>query len=116
MRPEPSLTAMVDLLLSLLALALLVALVCVVLVLLGLAPYLRGVDMAERRGFSTLRWGAVSAAGPGLGLLLGLWVHRGHHDAVLYVPALLLTWSVPAVLSLLVPGQLIGGRQGAHER
>ena len=105
-----------DLLLALLSLALIVALACVVLVLLGLAPYLRGVDMAERRGFSTLRWGAVSAAGPALGLLLAFWVHRGHHDGVLYVPALLLTWAVPAVLSLLAPGQLVGGAQGAHER
>ena len=105
-----------DLLLALLSLALIVALGCVVLVLLGLAPYLRGVDMAERRGFSTLRWGAVSAAGPALGFLLVLWVRRGDHDGVLYLPALLLTWSVPAALSLLAPGQLVGGRQGAHER
>jgi hypothetical protein len=107
---------MVDLLLSLLALAVLVALACVVLVLLGVTPYLRGVDMAERRGFSTLRWGAVSAAGPVVAFLLAYWVHKGHHDGVLYVPALLLTWSVPAVLSLLAPGQLVGGSQGAHER
>ncbi len=107
---------MADLLLSLLSLALIVALGGVVLVLLGLAPYLRGVDMAERRGFSTLRWGAVSAAGPVLGFLLALWVHRGDHDGALYAPALLLTWAVPAVLSLLAPGQLVGGSQGAHER
>ena len=25
-----------------------------------IAPYLRGLDMAERRGYSTLRWGAFS--------------------------------------------------------
>jgi multisubunit Na+/H+ antiporter MnhG subunit len=107
---------MADLLLSVLSLALIVVLACVALVLLGLAPYLRGIDMAERRDFSTLRWGAVSAAGPVLGLLLALWVDRGHHDGVLYVPALLLTWTVPAALSLLAPGQLVGGVQGAHER
>ena len=105
-----------DLLLALVSLALIVVLVGVGIVLLGLAPYLRGVDMAERRGYSALRWGAVSAAGPVLGLLLALWVRRGHHDGVLYAPALLLTWSVPAVLSLLAPGQAVGGRQGAHER
>ena len=105
-----------DLLLSVLSLALLVALLCVVLVVLGVAPYLRGIDMAERRGFSTFRWGAVSAAGPLLAFLLAYSVHKGHHDGVLYAPALLLTWSVPAVLSLLAPGQLVGGTQGAHER
>ena len=107
---------MADLLLSLLSLVLIVVLCAVLLVLLGLVPYLRGVDMAERRGFSTLRWGAVSAAGPALALVLALLVHQGHHDGVLYVPALLFTWAVPAVLSLLAPGQLVGGTQGAHER
>ena len=107
---------MADLLLSLLSLALLVALLCAGVTVLAVAPFLRGVDMAERRGFSTLRWGVVAAAGPVAGLLLAFWVHKGHHDGVLYAPALLLTWSVPAVLSLLVPGQAVGGRQGAHER
>lgn len=105
-----------DLLLALLSLALIVVLGCVALVLLGVTPYLRGIDMAERRGFSTLRWGAFSAGGPAVGFLLAYWVHHGHHDGVLYVPALLLTWAVPAVLSLLAPGQWIGGAQGAHER
>lgn len=107
---------MADLLLSLLVLALVVALVCTAVVLLVLLPFVRGVDMAERRGFSTLRWGAISAAGPALGLLLAVWVRSGRHDGVLYAPALLLTWAVPALLSLLAPGQLVGGAQGAHER
>lgn len=105
-----------DLLLSLLSLGLIVTVGSVAVVLLGVAPYLRGVDMAERRGFSALRWGAVSAAGPALGALLAFWVHQGKHDPLLYLPALLLTWSVPAVVALLAPGQAVGGRQGAHER
>jgi hypothetical protein len=107
---------MSDLFLALLDLALIVVLGGAALVLLGVAPYLRGLDMAERRGFSTLRWGAVSATGPVLAVLLAFWVHKGGHDPVLYVPALLLTWSVPAVVALLAPGQSVGGRQGAHER
>ncbi len=102
-------------LLSLLSLTVLVVVLCAVGAVLTVVPFVVGVELAERRGYATLRWGLVSAAGPALGLLLAYAVHGGL-PAVLYLPAAVLCWVVPGVLLLLAPGLSAGGRQGLHER
>ena len=94
---------------------LLTVLLCGLGVLLTVAPFVTGVDMAERRGYSTERWGAVCLAAIGAGAALGLWVKTSDSSRVLWLLAAALTWAGPAVLSLLAPGQRVGGPQGAHE-
>ena len=53
---------MSDLVLSLLALVVITALACAAVVLLGVLPFVRGVDLAEQRGESTVRAGVLCAA------------------------------------------------------
>ncbi len=102
-----------SLVLSLLSLMVLLALGGLGLLLLGVAPFLRGVDLAERRGFSTVRWGAVSLAGPVLGLLFA--VAAQSSTWLLYGPAVVVTWLGPALLGVVAPGPTLAGGQGAHE-
>ncbi|MGB8650117.1 MAG: hypothetical protein WCD35_05585 [Mycobacteriales bacterium] len=83
--------------------------------LLGVLPFVVGVDMAERRGFSTARWGGLCVGSVLLAALVGYAALKGPRPAVLLVP--LLAWSVPAVLRLLDPARVpLAGSQGAHER
>ncbi len=107
---------LLGLLLGLLSLTVFVVLLCLVGVALTVAPFVAAVELAERRGYAAVRSGVVAAAGPAVGLLVMYAVHRADLSAVLYLPAVLLCWSVPGALLLLAPGLAIGGRQGVHER
>lgn len=98
--------------LTLLATTVLVVLVCAVVVGLYVVPFVRTVDMGERRGFSTARVGALA-------LLLALaslgFGYLGIHAHALLIPAALLSWAGPAVVALLAPGSRGLGCSGAHE-
>ena len=98
---------------SVLLAVLVAALLCAVGVGLLVAPFVVAVDRAERRGFSTGRWGATDLVVAALALALA-WALRDSTRVLLVLP-LALTWAVPGALALLAPGQLLGGRQGAHE-
>jgi hypothetical protein len=101
------------LLATLLVVLVLTALACAVGVGLLVAPFVIGVDMAERRGFSTARWGAADLVA--VFVALGLAYSLRDSSRVLLVLPLALCWAVPGVLALLAAGQPAGGRQGAHE-
>ncbi len=102
---------------TLLLTLLLTALACAVGVLVVVAPFVVGVDMAERRGFSTDRWGIVCLTGVAFALMLGYLVHAHGWSTVLYPPALALAWAGPGLLALLDPSQWrLGGPSGLHER
>ena len=101
---------------TLVVVLLLVAAACAVGVGLVVVPFVLGVDMAERRGFSTTRWGAVSVSGIALALLAGLETVRLGLPAALLLPAAALAGTGPGVLALLGPTQTgVGGRQGEHQ-
>ncbi|MCW2544509.1 MAG: hypothetical protein JWM40_2061 [Frankiales bacterium] len=93
-----------------------VAIVCLLVVALGVLPFVLAVDAAERRGFSTTRWGAVALGGTALMLVVAYWDVVGDHARVWLLPAVLLSWAGLLVLSLLGERSRIGGPQGAHER
>ncbi len=85
--------------------------------LLVVVPYVRTVDVAERRGFSSARAGALAVAGIVLMLGLGYWVISGGHSKVLLLPAIALAWVGLAVAALIDSDQhRVGGSQGLHER
>lgn len=107
---------MTGLLLGLLSLTVFVAVLCLIGALLTVAPFVVAVELAERRGYAAVRSGLGAAAGPVIGLVLVYAVHGADLSKVLYLPAVLLCWSVPGALLLLAPGLRAGGRQGAHER
>jgi hypothetical protein len=93
-----------------------VAVVLVVLVALTVAPLFVALQMADARRFSTTRWAAVAAVTIVVGLGLAYVLHQHDRARVLVVLPLLLTWTSPAMLWLLEPGQTrIGGRAGLHE-
>lgn len=99
---------------SLLALLLIIALLCLVGVVVTVLPFVTTVDLAERRGFSPERWGAVTLVA--IGLAVGIGYAARTHGLLLLVPAALVPWSVAALLALLAPLQTrIGGRLGLHE-
>ena len=108
---------MLDLLLTLGMVMLLTVGGCLLVLLLGILPFVLGVDAAERRGFSTERWGVVCLLGVLLGAAFALWVLRGDHLVLLLLPAAVLCWVGPAVISLLDPSQRrVGGSRGQHLR
>lgn len=95
---------------------LLTALACAAGALLLVVPFVLGVDMAERRAFSTDRWGGVCLAGVGLGVAFAYVVHSRDWSRLLYLPALGVAWAGPGLLALLDPSQrVLGGPQGVHE-
>ena len=108
---------MLDLLLAAVVAPLILALALALLAALTLVPFVVALQMADARGFSTTRWGAVALAGSLLGLALALLVLRSDRlpDLLMVVP-LGLTWLGPGCLWLLTPEDVaIGGRAGAHE-
>ena len=108
---------MLDLLLAAVTFPLIIALGLALLAVVTLVPFVVALQMAERRGFSTTRWGAVSIAASLVGVALTLLVVRSETtpDAFALLP-LLLTWVAPGALWLLSgEEELIGGRAGAHE-
>jgi hypothetical protein len=91
-----------------------VLVVAAVAVACSAVPFVVAVDMAERRGFSTARWGACQLALLVLAALVGYVALR--HTVLLVVPAVLICWLTPLLLWVLGPQETrIGGRQGAHE-
>jgi hypothetical protein len=91
----------------------LAALGCAVLVGLYVVPFVLAVDMGERRGFSTFRVGVGCLLVAAVSLLLAF---AGRHTHLLLLPAVLLAWAGPAVLSLVASSQTrFGGREGVHE-
>jgi hypothetical protein len=104
-------------LMTLVLLCAVVALVGLLLVLLLVVPFVRTVDVAERRGFSTDRWGAVCVGAAVLAAGVAAWVEGGDHSRLLHLVPLALVLSPPLAVSLLDDGQArVGGGQGAHER
>jgi hypothetical protein len=92
----------------------LVLVVAVLLVVCTVVPFVRAVDMAERRGFSTGRWGGAQLVLLAAGALLAYAGLR--HTVLLLLPAALLCWAAPLLLSLLGPRDgAVGGYHGAHE-
>ena len=108
---------MLDLLLALIGFPLIVAVALALLSAVTLVPFVVALQMADRRGFPTGRWGVVALAGSLVGLGLALVFYRS--DRIPTLAALLplmLTWTGPGALSLLSENDAeIGGRAGAHE-
>ncbi|MFN2538223.1 MAG: hypothetical protein ABR549_08730 [Mycobacteriales bacterium] len=105
---------MLSMLLSLVVVVLAVLVAAALGVGFTAAPFVRTVDMAERRGFSPARWGGAQLVLTGLAVPVGYVAVK--HTLALAGPALLLCWLAPGVLSLLSDQETsIGGRQGAHE-
>ncbi|MDX6218393.1 MAG: hypothetical protein QOD70_191 [Frankiales bacterium] len=103
-----------SLLLSVLVVALLALVVGALAAVFTAWPFVLAVDMAERRGFSPTRWGGVQLVLLGLGALLAVLALR--HTGFLLLPAAVLCWVTPLVLSLLKEDEVgVGGQQGAHE-
>ena len=102
----------VDLLASLVAVLVVVALAVAWLAAMTVAPFVVGVDLAERRGVAGHRAGALCAVAV-LGALAAAWVLRDH--LWLAVPALGVSWLGPVALSALGPGTALAGGTGAHE-
>ena len=108
---------MLDLLLAAIGFPLIIALALALLSAVTLAPFVVALQMADRRGFPTGRWGVVALVASLLGLALALVFYRS--DRIPTLAALLplmLTWGGPGALSLLSPDDAeVGGRAGAHE-
>lgn len=95
---------------------LLVVLGVVLLCAVTVAPFVLACDMAERRGFSPARWGAVSLVASAIGLSIA-WIgwRSDEVPGLLAVVPLGLTWTSPGLLWLLEGTErTIGGRLGAH--
>jgi hypothetical protein len=106
-----------DLLLAAVTFPLILAVAVALLAVVTLVPFVLALQMAERRRFSTTRWGAVALGGSLLGLAFAFLFYRS--DQVPTAAALLplvLTWTGPGLLWLLTGEEaLVGGRAGAHE-
>ena len=107
---------MIAMLETLVTMSLIAVGVCLAGALLVVVPFILGVDLAERRGFSTQRWGLVCLVGTALMALCAYVVLKHDATKVLLLPAAALGWLGPAVVSLLDSRQrVLGGLQGAHE-
>lgn len=108
---------MLDLLIAAVLFPLIVALALSLLALVTLVPFVAALQMADRRGFSSVRWGTVALTGSLLALVVALVFYRS--DRLPTAAAL-----VPLVFALAGPGGLwllsgdeaeVGGRPGRHE-
>jgi hypothetical protein len=101
-------------LLSALTVAAMLAVVCVAGIVLVVVPFVLAVDMAERRGFSATRWGAIALVDAALVLASVSLVRK--HSALVLVLSALIAWAVPLALSLMDRSQVrLGGYQGRHQ-
>ena len=100
-------------LLSALVVGLVVLVAATLAAVLTAVPFVVAVDLAERRGFSTTRWGGVQLVLLGLAAAVG-WVGLRHAGVlVLVVPVL--CWATPLLLVLLGgDDSRVGGYRGAH--
>jgi uncharacterized membrane protein YadS len=100
--------------LSLVTTLLLLVVVLSLVVATTVLPFVLTVDMAERRGYSTFRWGTIELAALAVAAAM-VWKLQ-HHSILLLVLPLEVCWLAPELLSLLTPQQSdLGGVQGAHE-
>lgn len=106
---------MIAMLTTLLAVLLVAVVVLALGVGLAVAPYVVSIDMAERRGFSSTRWGAVALVPVGLMLVLGFEVVKRHAPGLLLVPVAAFGWLTPLTLLLVHDASRLGGSGGAHE-
>lgn len=108
---------MLELLASATAFTAIVSVLLLALVGLTVVPFVAAVGMAEQRGFSPTRWGAVALVTAPLGLLAAYaLVTRTGLPWMVGVLPVALTWAAPAVLWLLEgTQQRLGGRAGRHE-
>ena len=101
-------------LLAVLAVAAVVVAVCAAFVVLVVLPFVLTLDLADRRGFSTMRWGAVSLVDAVLALATASLVLK--HSALLLALSVVLAWAAPLALSLMDRTQVrLGGYQGQHQ-
>lgn len=104
-------------LLTLLTVALITVAVCLLVIGLVVLPFVTALDLAERRGFSTLRWGTISLLGIALMLMVSYQLLSVGAPWPALLPTPVLGWGGPLALALLDPRQRrIGGTQGAHLR
>ena len=108
---------MLDLLLAAVTFPLIVAAALAVLAGFTLVPFVLALEMADRRRFSSTRWGAIAITGSLVGLALTLlFVRSDRVPSVIALLPLLLTWAGPSALWLLTGEETaVGGRAGAHE-
>jgi hypothetical protein len=101
-------------LLAAVSLAAILVVVCVVGLGVVVMPFVLTVDMAERRGFSTTRWGGIALLDAALALASASLVVK--HSALVLVATAALAWAAPVALSLMDRTQvLLGGYQGRHQ-
>lgn len=101
-----------------------VVVVCAIVAVVGLVglvvvvvPFVVTMDLAERRGFSPVRWGAASLAGTALMAGTIIWLWNAEHPPLLARPALVLGVLPLIVVALLAPGpRRWVGWPGAHQR
>jgi hypothetical protein len=90
---------------------------CLAVLLLGVLPFVRTVDVAERRGFSTFRWGADAIVGIVIMLAFAYCVIARDWSKLLLIPAVGMAWVSLAVVALINPDDHhVGGIAGAHQR
>ena len=105
---------MTDMLLAALSLAAILVVGCVVAIGVVVLPFVLTVDLAERRGFSTTRWGAIALVDTALALASASLVMK--HSALVLLATAALAWAAPAALSLTDRTQVrLGGYQGRHQ-
>ena len=105
---------MTDMLLAALSLAAILVVGCVVGIGVVVLPFVLTVDLAERRGFSTTRWGAIALVDAALALGSASLVVK--HSALVLLATAALAWAAPAALSLMDRTQVrLGGYQGRHQ-
>ena len=87
-----------------------------VLLLLTVAPFVTAVDLAERRGLGTVRWGLAAAACSAVGLGCALVALRAGLGPLPVVVGAVATWAGPLALRLLGSdgGRLAGARGPAR--
>lgn len=106
---------MLDTLLAAAVFALVVAVGLAVLYAVAVLPFVLAATMAERRGFSTGRWGGLAAAGVVVALGLAFLARHGGASRLVQVLPLVLAFAAPAALFLMQGTERVGGRAGRHE-
>lgn len=101
---------MLDALVSAAVFALVVAVAMALLYALTVVPFLLAMRMAERRGFSTGRWGGLAVLGVLLALAFAFVVRRSGAPTLVQPLPLLLVVAAPAALWLTAGTERLAGR------
>ena len=102
-------------LLSAVVFALVVAVAMAAVYAVTVVPFVLALTLAERRGFSTGRWGGLALLGVLLGLALAGAARLADAPRLVQVLPLLLGFAAPLALYLLDGSERVGGRAGRHE-